>query len=76
LYDGGCGGGNVANAVKKLLEADASVVKRNKLHKFAVFPKRRRLSVHLRGWKTGTRKLSNMLPTTVLSYISLFLNYS
>ena len=39
LCDGGYTGGNFANAVKALINAEAEVAKRNELHKFEVIPK-------------------------------------
>jgi len=40
IVDGGYTGKNFSNAVKALCGADVEVVKRNRLHTFAVLPKR------------------------------------
>jgi transposase len=41
LCDGGYSGKKFADAVRKLMEAEVEVIKRNEQHKFAVLPRRR-----------------------------------
>ena len=76
LCDGGYRGENFADAVNRLLEAEA--VKRNEPHTFAVLPKRRVversfawLKKYRRLWENGGRKLHNALLMTALAFISL-----
>ena len=80
LCDGGYSGENFANAVRKLLEAEVEVVKRNELHTFVVLPKRwvversfAWLEKYRRLWKNCERKLHNTLQMTTLAFISLLL---
>jgi transposase len=61
LCDGGCSGEKLANAVRKLMEAEVEVIKRNERRKFAVMPKRRIversfawLEKRRRLWKTAS----------------------
>jgi transposase len=80
LCDSGYSGENFANAVKRLIDAEVEVVKRNELHKFVVIPKRwvvertfAWLEKFRRLWKNCERKLHTSLQMTVLALISLLL---
>jgi transposase len=80
LCDSGYSGENFANAVKRLIDAEVEVVKRNELHKFVVIPKRwvvertfAWLEKFRRLWKNCERKLHTSLQMTVLAFISLLL---
>jgi transposase len=74
LCDGGYRGEKFTGAVKKLMEAEVEVIKRNEQHKFAVMPKRwiversfAWLEKYRRLWKNCERKLRNTLQMTVLA---------
>jgi transposase len=80
MLDGGYSGDNFAVSVKSLIGAEAEVVKRNELHKFAVVPKRwiversfGWLEDFRRLWKNCERKLHTAFQMTVLAFITLIL---
>jgi transposase len=80
LCDGGYSGKKFADAVRKLMEAEVEVIKRNEQHKFAGLPRRwivgrsfAWLDKYRCLWKNCERKLRNTLQMTVLAFISLIL---
>jgi transposase len=80
LCNGGYSGEKFAGAVRKLMEAEVEVIKRNEQYEFAVLPRRRIvgrsfawLEKYRRFWKNCERKLRNTLQMTVLAFISLIL---
>lgn len=80
LVDGGYTGENFADAVKKISNAEAEVVKRNELHTFVVLPKRwiversfGWLDKCRRFWKNCERKLQNSFQMVTLAFIRIIL---
>lgn len=80
LLDGGYSGEKFATAIKEILGATTTVVKRNELHKFAVIPKRwvversfAWLEKCRRLWKNCERKLSSSLAMVQLAFVRLLL---
>jgi transposase len=76
--DGGCSGDSFAEAVKALINAEVEIVKRSKIHKFVVIPKRvdrtfAWLEKFRSLWKNCERKLHTSVQMTVLAFISLLL---
>jgi len=80
LVDGGYTGERFATEVKKIIQAEVEVVKRNELHTFKVLPQRwvversfGWLEKCRRLWKNCERKLATSLQMMVLCFVSLIL---
>lgn len=80
LVDAGYTGKNFATKIKTIIGATVEVIKRSKLHSFAVLPQRWVLERSFawlekcrRLWKNCERKLNTSLQMVVLSFISLLL---
>lgn len=80
LADGGYTGNKFANEIKRLIQAEVEVVKRNELHTFKVLPKRwvversfSWLEKCRRLWKNCERKLSTSRQMIILAFVSLLL---
>ena len=83
LTDGGYTGEKFAQSVKKLIQAEVKVAKRNELHKFAVIPKRLVVERSFgwlekcrRLWKNCERLIESSLCMTCLAFIALLLKRS
>lgn len=79
LVDGSYSGKPFANGVKKLLQCEVEVAKRNELHTFKVIPKRwvversfSWLEKCRRLWKNCERKLNTSLHMVILAFVVLF----
>ncbi|MDE5582713.1 MAG: transposase, partial [Ruminococcus sp.] len=73
-------GENFADAVKEISNAEVEVVKRNEMHTFVVFPKRRIVERSFgwldkcrRLWKNCERKLRNSFQMVTLAFIRIIL---
>lgn len=80
LVDGGYSGKKFSSALRQLQTVEVEVVKRNKLHDFAVLPKRwiversfGWLEKYRRLWKNCERKLTTSLQMTVFAFVSTFI---
>lgn len=80
LADGGYTGKPFAEKVKKILNAETEIVKRNELHAFAVIPKRwviersfSWLEKCRRLWKNCERKIATSLQMVVLCFVRVLL---
>lgn len=80
LADGGYSGKPFAEQVKKILEAETEIAKRNELHTFAVIPKRwvversfSWLEKCRRLWKNCERTLNASLQMMVLAFVRVLL---
>ncbi len=80
LADGGYTGENFVNAVVEATGARVEITKRNKLHTFAVSPKRWTVERTFgwldkchRLWKNCERKLENTLNMVKLTFLSILL---
>jgi transposase len=80
LLDGGYSGEKFATSIKEILGANAEIVKRSELHKFAVIPRRwvversfAWLEKCRRLWKNCERKLSTSLAMVQLAFVRLLL---
>ena len=80
LVDGGYQGEPFAEAIKKLMDADVEVAKRNELHTFAVIPKRwvversfAWLEKCRRLWKNCERDINTSLQFVVLAFLTVLL---
>lgn len=80
VVDGGYTGDNFATQIKSIINATVEVVKRNKLHSFAILPSRwiversfAWLEKCRRLWKNCERKLNTSLHMVILSFIFLLL---
>ena len=79
LVDGGYSGEPFVNGVKKLLQCEVEIAKRNELHIFKVIPKRwvversfSWLEKCRRLWKNCERKFNTSLHMVILAFIILF----
>ena len=80
LADGGYSGQNFASEIRKIIDSNVAIAKRNELHKFVVLPKiwivERSFSwleKSRRLWKNCEKLLDSSLAMTQLCFISILL---